>query len=71
MIPPQRMAVPRRSQKAGELGSRASNNAESLWVWTGLLSLALKQGLGSEHLLVYPPKQRIVELHELLAWHVR
>jgi len=37
-----------------------------------LLPLALEHGgLGSEDLLVYPPKQRVVELHQLLPWDVR
>jgi len=37
-------------------------------VWAlALLPLAREhRGLGSEDLLVYPPKQRVVELHELL-----
>ena len=41
-------------------------------IWTALLPLALKQyGLGPEYLLVHPPEQRIVELDQLLSWHMR
>ena len=41
-------------------------------LWTGLLPLALKQySFGPEHLLIYPPEQRIVELDQLLSRHVR
>ena len=47
---------------------RSKQRGRASWIGAlSLLPLALeKGGLGSKHLLVYPPKQRVVELHELL-----
>jgi hypothetical protein len=70
------MAVPSRNQNAGESGSSASNTVgfapQQDELWTALLPLALKHyRFNSEHLLINPPQQRVVELDQLLSRDVR
>src|SRR5919112_3651722 len=70
MIPPHRIAVPRRSQNAVLSGSRGSKP-----VGMGISLLEARplswHGYKAEHLFVHPPEECAVQLDQFLAWYVR
>jgi hypothetical protein len=71
MMPPHRMAVPRRSQKAGASGLSGSKGIVMPERAAGSSPPGRAQGSGApEDLLVYPAQKCPVQLEQLLAGHM-